>query len=267
MEVFEKFLDTLPDGLSRWDILKELSELRADFAIHHALRGFNIDYEEALKIVRENTGSLSEDDEAKRVVIVAAIDNLVDFALAEEYQMSDQLFDLDEEGLDEDGEEIDLPDEEIYYTVFSKYNDTYSKVENKDIEYAMIVASRIYAIKNTTVLMYMTQGDERVRPWHLQYEGFTAPKSSFPAWLIPPIEHGCRCWVEAVEDIASQITDVYAKGKKLKMPKNFDRTFKESVALGGRIFSDEHPYFQIKPQHLDKMSELAKQIKGRYFNE
>ena len=51
-----------------------------------------------------------------------------------------------------------------------------------------------------------------------------------------------------------------------EMPEWFNRTFKESVANGGRIFSDEHPYFQVDTQHYDKLSEIASNIKKKYLS-
>ena len=237
-------------------------EARADFAIRHAFKGFGISYEEAIRLIRSED-DLSNELKIQRDVVIAAVENLIDFAVAEEYQMTNDLPDIEElteEGLSEDEiwEELEA--------VFSKYNDRYAMVENLDIEYAMIVAAYLASIREQTVLTYMTMGDERVRPWHLQYEGFTAPKSSFPEWLIPPIEHGCRCFL--VEDTARNATSQIqaSANETLKQPDWFNPTFKESVAKGGRIFSDEHPYFQIEEKHLKKLTAIAKHIKDKYLN-
>lgn len=105
-------------------------------------------------------------------------------------------------------------------------------------------------------------GDERVRPWHLQYEGYTAPKSQFPAWLIPPIEHQCRCFL--VEDNRSSTMGAIQASVEPQMPEWFNRTFKESVAFGGRIFSDEHPYFQVDERHVGRLNAIARRIKEKY---
>ena len=239
--------------------------LRADFLIHHAIDGFGGTYEDAIDLLR-NYENLTPEQEAKRNVILAAVDNLIDFAVAEEYQMAMNLPDEDELD-DEDGDEDDDDTDDEFHAIFAKYNKTYAATEDMDVEYAMIVAAGLYKLKETTILTYMTQGDERVRPWHLQYEGYSAPKSRFPAWLIPPIEHGCRCFLVEDEDVYGQIKDVNNERVIVpSMPFWFNPTFKESVALGGRIFSDEHPYFQIKEEHREQLESISQRIKEKYFN-
>lgn len=257
--VFQKLIDSIRSGLSQWEVLEELMALRADFAIQHAIKGFEMDYEKALDLLKYPKIQLTEKEQAQRDILVAAIDNLVDFAVAEEYQMFEEFPELDEEFSEEDLEELEV--------LCQRYNDRYAFIENNDIEYAMIVAAQLLTVPRDTILMYMTQGDERVRPWHLQYEGFTAPKSSFPAWLIPPIEHQCRCYL--IEDsVFSKIADVKADSSTYPtMPPWFNKTFKESVALGGRIFSDEHPYFSVNEDDIDKLNEIASHIKTKYLSD
>lgn len=256
--IFEKLLYSIPNDMESWEVMEELMALRADFAIHHALNGFGLEYDTALELLRTAEDGLTEIDKAKRNVVVAAIANLVDFAVAEEYQMALELPEIEEELEDEELEDI--------MALFAKYNDRYALIENQDAEYAMIIAAQLIAVSNNTVLTYMTQGDERVRPWHLQYEGYSAPKSSFPAWLIPPIEHACRCYL--VEDsVTGQLQDVQGSVIRVpEMPEWFNPTFKESVALGGRIFSDEHPYFQIQDEHQQTLQSIADRIKSKYWN-
>ncbi len=257
LAIFERLLDSISDDMDQWEIMEELMSLRADFAIHHALKGFDMEYDVALELLRSADSNLSETDKAKRNVIVAAIDNLIDFAVVEEYQMANELHDI---------EELDDEQAEEAIEIFSKYNDRYAYIENLDIEYAMIIAAQIVSVSDNTVLTYMTQGDERVRPWHLQYEGYSAPKSHFPAWLIPPIEHACRCYL--VEDtLVGSITSVQNGVIRIpEMPEWFNQTFKESVALGGRIFSGAHPYFQVDSLHENILHEISNRIKSKYFN-
>lgn len=255
LAVFIRFIESHANEADSQEILEELMNLRAEFLIQHALSGFDIDYDEALEMLR-NAEGLNNEQSAKRNIIVAAVDNLIDFAVAEEYQMARELPSFDAEEFDEDD----------YEEIFGKYNKRHAEVENSDAEYAMIIAAGLIGVADSTMLTYMTQGDERVRPWHLQYEGFTAPKSQFPAWLIPPIEHQCRCYL--VEDnIVGMVKGVKNTVMKVPtMPDLFNRTFKESVALGGRIFSDEHPYFTVDSRDEDSLRDIAKRIKEKYMN-
>lgn len=261
LAVFKRFVAHNGDENARLAILEELMALRADYAVRYACDGFGITFEDAIELLT-STDELSEEDVARRNILLAAFDNLVDFSVAEEYQM---VMDLPED--DNAEEELDEEELEEYLAIFKLYNHRYAKVENSDIEYAMMVAASLVAVKNTTILTYMTQGDERVRPWHRQYEGVSAPKSSFPAWLIPPIEHMCRCYL-IEDDIMDSLPALAAKKSPtgLKMPDWFNPTFKESVALGGRIFSDEHPYFQIDPEHNAKLQLISNRLKSSYFN-
>ena len=51
-----------------------------------------------------------------------------------------------------------------------------------------------------------------------------------------------------------------------EMPSWFNRTFKESVAKGGRIFSDEHPYFDVKEEDIERLQGMAEKIKKGLLN-
>ena len=255
LAVFVRFIESHANEADSQEILEELMNLRADFLIQYALSGFDIDYDEALEMLR-NAEGLTDEQTAKRNVIVAAVDNLIDFAVAEEYQMARELPSFDDEEFDEGD----------YEEIFEKYNKRYAEVENSDAEYAMIIAAGFLGVADSTMLTYMTQGDERVRPWHLQYEGFTAPKSQFPAWLIPPIEHQCRCYLVEDNLVGTAKGVKNAVMKVPTMPDWFNRTFKESVALGGRIFSNEHPYFLVDSRDEDSLHDIAQRIKEKYMN-
>ena len=50
--------------------------------------------------------------------------------------------------------------------------------------FAAKMAAWWMAVNAESVITYMTQGDERVRPWHLSLEGVSYRKSEFPAELI-----------------------------------------------------------------------------------
>jgi hypothetical protein len=107
-----------------------------------------------------------------------------------------------------------------------------------------------------------------VRPWHFALQGFTARKSDFPEWMIPPIEWGCRCFLESDDGW------VFAKDNKLKevmamktqkKPKELDDVFSESVAKCGRIFGKSHPYFKVDKKDVKTLKRIAKNIKSLYY--
>lgn len=262
LALFHDFVINVVQGSDEWESLEELMSARADIAIQRAFDGLGISYDEAIALIR-NADNLNNEQKAQRTIVLAAVDNLVDFAVCEEYQMADDMAELEESV--EDLNEDEMEDEDwidFYLPVFSKFNDRYMLTENQDIEYATIVAAALAAIKEDTVLMYMTMGDERVRPWHLQYEGYSAPKSRFPDWLIPPIEHQCRCYL--VEDTASTMGAIQASTTPV-MPEWFNKTFKESIAKGGRIFSEDHPYFKVDERHIGRLNAIARRIKDKYL--
>lgn len=269
--IFEKFFDTIDPDLTPEEIFEELADARFQILFNRAVDGFGMDWEDALNLVRKYDGELSAEDKVRRRVLLAAFDNLVDFAVAQEYQMLADIAELEEdEEENEDNERLEEEEEEEdqeKILIFTKYNRQYAATENKDVEYAMMVAAGIIFMDDETSIMYMTMGDERVRPWHLQFEGFTAPKREFPMWLVPPIEHQCRCYlVEVLEKFKPEIEEIQASAKTLEMPDWFNRTFKESVAFGGRIFSDEHPYFDILEEDMEMLTGIATRIKQKYLN-
>lgn len=238
----------------RWDLLEEMMSLRADFAFHHAVKGFGMDFEKALELLRNHNEGLSKLEREQRDILVAALDNLVDFAVAEEFQMSDNL-----------PEDIDSDDCDA---VFERYNLTYSTIENDDIEYAMGVAAGWLSYRDNSVLTYMTQGDERVRPWHLALEGISYRKSDFPAWLIPPIEHGCRCFL-VEEDIdvlgeSSRLAQVEGAAI-LQKPDFINPVFEDSVCKGGRIFGPTHSYFTVPKKYKKRLRAISQRIKDRWL--
>lgn len=245
-ELFEEYLAELMSGESGEDVLEILMETRAEDLIAYAIEAFGLSKEQAVEVMRGEDGELKE-------ILEAAIDNLADFGVAEEYALS-----LDLE---------DIEDEEDFFALAAslckKYNKTWANVENLDVVYSMMVAKALSALAKDTKLTYMTQGDDRVRPWHRAHEGFTAPKSTFPAWLIPPIEHQCRCFLVESDEVAGGIGDVVAS-KMPERPEWVSGVFKESVALGGRIFSDEHRYFDVRRKDKEWLKRVAERVKQRY---
>lgn len=263
LSILQKYIEDF-ENLDEWDLIEELANQRADSMIFHALDGFGMSVEEAIDIINEHNGTDEQRIEVRNI-ITAAIDNIADFASAQEYQVMRQIDSILPYRL-EDIDELEPEELEELLAAFETYNKRYANVENLDVWYAMNVARQWVLIAANTMLMYMTQGDERVRPWHLVWEGYTAPKSMFPQWLIPPIEYQCRCYLVEVGTFdKAKLSDVNAEIVKVpQMPDNFNRVFKESVCVGGRIFSDEHPYFQVESEDFNRLSMIADNIKSRY---
>ena len=234
------------------EALEALAAARAELACMHAFKGFNMTAEEALMLLKnQSDNTLTKEDKDKRDRLVAAVDNLIEFSVCEEYQLYNQL-----------PAEIDLnnPEEMAdYYDLCEQYNHTYAAVENSDIEFAMGVALGWIHYTEKTILTYMTQGDHRVRPWHAALEGFSATPGDFPAWMIPPIEWGCRCYLVNSDGIA-----VHNATKSPDIPKQIDGVFSESVAKCGRIFGKSHSYFKVKKSDKDMLKGMVERIKVKY---
>lgn len=274
LAIFINFLKNIHSD-NRDEILYALMELRADLAISHAFRGFNIDEEEALMLLKNlDDNNLTQEDKDKRDRIVAAVNNLIEFAVCEEYQISQKADELYQNHLDENEDyDIDFnnPDDiDDYTAICALYNDTYAAIENADIEYAMSIAYKWIHTAATEYLTYWTMNDNKVRPWHLALQGYTAKRDDFPAWMIPPIEWNCRCFLiaasgEEVLGNASELRKVSAKVPQ--KPSQIDDTFSESVAKCGRIFSKSHSYFQVKQKDKVFLQDCVTNIKSKYYGQ
>lgn len=270
--LFVNFLNNIQsDG--REEALYALMELRADLAISHAFRGFYIDEEEALRLLKNlNDENLTQYDKDRRDRLVAAVRNLIDFAVCEEYQVAKKADELYGEHQVEDEEyEIDYnaPDDiDDYYAICTLYNDTYAAVENGDIEYAMGVAYQWLSYAANEYLTYWTMNDNKVRPWHLALQGYTAKRDEFPAWMIPPIEWNCRCFLIQAENA----DEVWNHGGEMKRvvgkvptkPSQLSDVFSESVAKCGRIFGASHPYFQVDSKDKGFLQACVENLKSKY---
>ncbi len=243
---FRRLVFNWENCAERKDIIEDIVTLRASFLIDRALRGLRIDFEQALNILQNHNDFVSEHEREQRDILVAAIDNLIGFAAAEEYAMLDDLPEnLDEECLSD------------YEEVCERYNLVYAETENDQVLFAAAMAAWWMTVDASTIVTYMTQGDERVRPWHLSLEGISYRKSEFPPELIPPIEWGCRCYL-----VAEGFASVRAMMATPRHKAMVDPVFRESLATGGRIFSEVHGYFQ-KPLP-EYMQEIVEYLKSKF---
>ncbi|WP_229104985.1 hypothetical protein [Bacteroides fragilis] len=241
LDAFRRMVYNYENSAERWEVFYDIVTLRASFLIDRALTGLRIDFDRALEILRNTNSNLTAREETERDTLLAAIDNLIDFAAAEETAFMSEL-----------PEELDLKDMEIYEDTCRKYNETYADVENNQVLHAAAIAAWWIGTSSETIITFNTQGDERVRPWHLSFEGVSYLKSEFPPELIPPIEWGCRCFLTA-----NGFGSVYGSAIKPDYKGKVNPVFAESLATGGRIFSPAHPYFS------ETLPEEAKKIKQR----
>lgn len=267
LPLFINLVKSLRDPDNKKQALLDLARLRAQLAISHAFEGFDIEQDEAIRLINQ-TDDLSEFDEEKKKRLIAAINNLIEFSVCEEYQLMTNIyktlpdFDFDSDEFDTDNEEAMEPLEELN----KKYNLIYAGVENMDIEYAMMIALAWVSSEKNSTLTYMTQNDDRVRPWHFALQGFSAKKDDFPSWMIPPIEWGCRCFlVDSNGDSVINQLDLHVFAKAPKKPKQIDDVFSESVAKCGRIFGKSHSYFKVGNKDKDALKEIVELIKQDYY--
>ena len=246
LAAFHRLIDIYENSAERLEVIEDIITLRASFLIDHAIRGLNIDFDKALLLLRNFNDSLTEREKQERDILVVAIDNLIDFAAAQEYQM---LKEIPKE-----------PEKEsyLYDSICEKYNLTYASQENNDVLYAAMMAAWWLNVSEESLITFMTQGDERVRPWHLSYEGLSYLKRDFPPELIPPIEWRCRCYL-----ITNGFASVYGNADKKSKEIKVNPVFSESLAKGGRIFSKSHPYF--KNEIPKEIQEIKLRIKRKLY--
>ena len=235
------------NSAQRKDMLEEIITLRAAFLIDRALTGLRLDLDEALDILRNFNGLTTRKEQLQREILVAAVENLIDFAVHEEYAMMKEL-----------PEHPGEADRETCEEICEKYNRVYAGSENEQVRFAASIAAWWLSVDENTIVTYMTQGDERVRAWHLSLEGLSYPKREFPAELIPPIEWGCRCFL-----VADGFASVHAEAKaKKRPPLHADPVFRESLAVGGKIFSSAHRYFREELPF--ELKEVARSLKSKF---
>lgn len=229
LDAFRRMVYNYENSAQRLEVFDYIISLRASFLIDRVLTGLNIDFDRALEILQSKNISLTQREELECGTLIAAIDNLVDFAAAEEVAMMQELPDT-----------LSLAEMETYELVCRKYNETYAETENAQVLHSATIAAWWMSVSMDSMVTFNTQNDERVRAWHQSFDGVSYLKSEFPPELIPPIEWACRCYLtsDGYGSIFGSILKPDFKGK-------INPVFSESLATGGRIFSKAHPYFAI----------------------
>lgn len=245
------------------EALLNLSELRFEYAFNYVLDGFDIDYDYAMTLLKNgDDANLTRQDRELIKRLIAAIDNLVDFSVCEEYQLYNETLDAIGDS------EIDFNSDEYAELLLlcEKYNDNYTAVENGDIKYAAIMAAMWLRLSSSEYVTYWTQNDAKVRPWHMALQGYTATVEDFPSWMIPPIEYNCRCFLQTFEagSFNAKISAPRNAVNKPIKPKQLSDVYSESLAKSGRIFGPSHSYFQVKKDDVDLIKKLSSHIKQNY---
>lgn len=251
------------DGKS--DALYSMAELRTDITFNRVLKGLGIDYNEAMILLKNaEDNNVTQHDKDVRARLEAALNNLIEFSVCEEYQLFDEVM----ETIGDDEVDFDSEDYTELLALCRKYNDLYAAIENADIEYAGTVAALWMKMSATDYAVYWTQNDAKVRPWHMALQGYAALRDEFPAWMIPPIEYNCRCFLEILEvpHAEAKLSQIKGSAKSLEKPKQLNDVYEESLAKCGRIFGPAHSYFSIKESDKDMLSTFVTKLKEKYFN-
>jgi hypothetical protein len=261
--LFIALIRSLRDGNAE-ESLYALCELKTELAFKHVLDGLGVDYDEAVILLQSaNDDNLTQYDKDLRDRLTAAIQNLIDFSVCEEYQLYDEAIEMLGDG------ELDFnsDDYEELLAICEKYNDTYAAIENSDIEYAGKIAAMWIRMSANDYVVYWTQNDAKVRPWHMALQGYAAPRNEFPSWMIPPIEYNCRCFLEILEvaSVNGKLRQFKGAAKDIEKPQKINDVYSESLAKCGRIFGPSHNYFTIKEDDREMLQGFVTKLKEKYY--
>ena len=246
------------------EALYALSELRTEIAFKHVVKGLGIEVDNAIQLLKNSEDeNLTQQEKDLIDRLTAAILNLIDFSVCEEYQLYDEVLDMvGDTDIDFNSDEYDE-----LLAVCKKYNDQYSAIENSDIEYAGIVAAMWMKMSATDYAVYWTQNDTKVRPWHMALQGYAAPRDEFPSWMTPPIEYNCRCFLEILEvpRADAKLSQIKGSAKDLVKPKQLNSVYSESLAKCGRIFGPTHSYFSVKEKDTEMLMGFVSRLREKYY--
>ena len=248
------------------DALYALAELETDITFRYVISGLGIEYDSAISLLKnKDDENLTKSDIDLRNRLIAAIDNLIDFSVCKEYQ----LYDETNEYISQNDFDLDEDEYEELLLLNHKYNDQYSLVEHSDIEYAGKIAALWAKISGSQYVTYWTQNDAKVRPWHMELQGYTAHAEEFPSWMIPPIEYNCRCFLEIHDgyEAKGDLKDIKGEISKITKPSQLSDVYSDSLAKCGKIFSASHPYFSIKEDDKEMLKGFVDRLKEKYYGE
>lgn len=263
LALFVSLLSSLKSE-SKEEALFALSELRTEFSFNYVLDGLGINFDEAMMMLQNvDDANVTQSDKDKRDRLVAAIKNLIDFSICEEYQLYDEVYEL----IGDNDIDVNSDEYKELLALCEKYNDNYAAVENSDIQYAGVMAALWLKMSANDYLVYWTQNDMKVRPWHMALQGYAAPRDEFPSWMIPPIEYNCRCFLELLEigSVSGQLRKIVGSAKTVEKPKQLNDVYSESLAKCGRIFGPSHSYFTVKESDKEMLQGFVKRLREKYY--
>jgi len=97
-------------------------------------------------------------------------------------------------------------------------------------------------------LRYDTAGDARVRPKHVLLDGAIHPVND-PFWDVNYPPNGWRCRCKVIQ------TDAEANGKIANFQP--DKGFRQNAGKTGKVFGDDHPYFDVGTLDAEKVQRQA----------
>lgn len=245
LTAFRHLVNSLENSAEAWQAMEEIITLRTASLYSRILEGLKIDFDTALGLLRNHNDFTTLQEKEQRDILVAAIENLVDFAAAEQYAMMNDTW-----------ETAGDADSEDYEKICEKYNLTYAETENEQALYAASIAGWWINQSSDALITYMTQGDERVRESHQALEGLTFPKNAFPSSLIPPIDWRCRCYLDSNGDYVQAAIET-------DHIREVNPVFSESLAKKGRIFSESHTYFTSAFRENRKIQTIIQKLKNK----
>ncbi len=167
-------------------------------------------------------------------------DNIAKFTAAKQYQQVREM-----------AEFLGLPLEGFKQgaaVTFNKYNKQWLQTEFETVVNASKSGKKWIGFEKNKeakpMLTYHTQRDDRVRPEHALLEGITKNIND-PFWdsYTPPNGWNCRCFLTSSKNkAATHNRDIDLTGIAKEIPKEF----KFNPAKTGLLFSNAHPYYDVK---------------------
>ncbi|MDF7809924.1 DUF935 family protein [Hymenobacter sp. YC55] len=132
------------------------------------------------------------------------------------------------------------------------YNVHHLKTEYEHAVAGAQMASKWASFDEGAVLQYRTVGDDLVRPEHRKWDNITLP-ASHPWWQshYPPNDWNCRCDAVEVVDDEHQLSSA----EQLQDMPEVPALFSHNVGTTGKLFADEHPYFQVPKKVATKIEQ------------